>query len=172
MTEIERARIGVVSDTHGDLAFLERAREFLVEVHGIERAYHLGDDLGDAAAMDQWGVPVLRVPGIYAKQYADGSVPKTVRERVGGRVHLLAHSAEHVPPGQLEGIDVLFVGHTHGFELARDGRLIRVNPGHMKARSDKGRPATCAVVEATREALDARVLALESGDVVLQEVFR
>ena len=165
------ARIGVVSDTHANLDLLERARELLVEAFDVDRIYHLGDNFSDAEAMMSWGVEVLRVPGLACRAYHSGSVPRVLRDEVAGRMHLLAHSEEHVPDGYLKGVDVLFVGHTHRFDVSRAHGHMRVNPGHLRSRRDRGRPATCALALATREALEARILDIQTGEVVVREAW-
>ena len=171
MTELERARIGVVSDTHGNRELLLRARAILVEREEIDRAYHLGDDYSDAEWMLDWNVPVVTVPGFYCPEYAGGSVPRSVRERVAGRLHVLVHSPDSLPAGELARADVLFCGHTHRYELAREGGLTRVNPGHMKSGVHKERIATCALVRADPGGIDASVFSVETGEPVMREAF-
>ena len=171
MSGAERARIGVVADTHANMSYMELARDLLVGGCGIDRAYHLGDSYEDARAMLDWGVPVIQVPGTYCPEYASGRAPRKVCERVAGRTHLLVHSESDLGPADLERADVLFVGHTHRFELSRGGMLFRVNPGHMKASSHKGRPATCAVVEATPASFAARIVAVDGGEVLAEETW-
>lgn len=166
-----KALIGVVSDTHANLELLERARELLVDAFAVDRVYHLGDNFSDVEAMMSWGVEVLRVPGLSCRAYVSGRAPRVLRDEVAGRTHLLAHSEEHVSGGDFEGVDVLFVGHTHRFDVSRAHGHVRVNPGHLKSRRDRGRPATCAVAYATREALEARILDIESGEVVARETW-
>jgi len=164
-------RIGVVSDTHANLDLLERARELLVEAFDVGRVYHLGDNFSDAEAMMSWGVEVLRVPGLACRAYRSGGAPRVLRDEVAGRTHLLAHSEEHVPDGYLEGVDVLFVGHTHRFDVSREHGHMRVNPGHLRSRRDRGRPPTCALAVATREMLEARILDVRTGEVVAREAW-
>ncbi len=171
MTELDCARIGVVSDTHGNRELLLLARAILVEREGIDRAYHLGDDYSDAEWMLDWNVPVVAVPGLYCPEYKGGSVPRFVKERIAGRVHVLVHSPESLPAGELDGADVLFCGHTHRYELAHKGRLTRVNPGHMKCGVHKERIATCTLVGAGPGGIDACVFSVETGEPVMRETF-
>jgi predicted phosphodiesterase len=165
------ARIGVVSDTHANLDLLERAREILVEAFEVGRVYHLGDNFSDAEAMMSWGVEVLRVPGLACQAYRSGGAPRVLRDEVAGRTHLLAHSEEDVPDAYLDGVDVLFVGHTHRFDVSRERGHMRVNPGHLRSHRDRGRPPTCALALATREMLEARILDVQTGEVVAREAW-
>ena len=73
--------------------------------------------------------------------------------------------------GELEGAGVLFCGHTHRYELAREGGLTRVNPGHMKCGVHKERIATCALVRADPGGIDARVFSVETGEPVMRKTF-
>ena len=170
MTELDQARIGVVSDTHGNREFIERARDILLEREGIDRAYHLGDDYRDAEWMCDWDVPVVAVPGLQCPEYLSGRAPRVVRERVAGRTHLLVHALARLPEAELEDVDVLLHGHTHRYEIERNGRLTRINPGHMKCGVHKDRAATCALVEAAREGIAARVFSVETGEAVMREL--
>jgi predicted phosphodiesterase len=171
VTELASARIGVVSDTHGNREFLALAREILVEREGIDRAYHLGDDYADAEWMTDWNVPVVAVPGLHCPEYAAGRAPRFVKERVAGRTHLVVHAPTSLPAGILVGVDVLFCGHTHLCDDARDGDLTRINPGHMKCCVHKERVATCALVEANPDGIDAHVFSVETGEPVMREMF-
>lgn len=171
MTDLERARIGVVSDTHGNRELLALAREILVEREGIDRAYHLGDDCSDAEWMIDWNVPVVAVPGLCCPEHAGGRAARFVKERVAGRTHLLVHAPEDLPAGELDGVDVLFRGHTHLYELAREGGLTRINPGHMRSKVHKERIATCVLVEADPGGIGARVLSVGTGEAVVREAF-
>ena len=51
--------IGVMSDTHGNLAYMQRAANIMVRDFGAEALVHLGDDYDDAMRMDAMGRPLF-----------------------------------------------------------------------------------------------------------------
>lgn len=55
-------KVGVVSDRHGNLAYLKRAAERLSQ-EDVEIIIHLGDDFKDTNILSEFDVKVLRVRG-------------------------------------------------------------------------------------------------------------
>lgn len=165
MTE---ARIGVLSDTHGNKGAIEGLRGKLLDEYVIGRLYHLGDSFEDAERLLSWGVPVLRIPGIYCPEYKGGKAPRKLFDEVAGRRHLLVHAEADITPEDLQEADAVFLGHTHRYDIAVKDGVLFVNPGHLKAPVDKGRPASFALVEAGTRELRVEIVALETGAVLDQ----
>jgi putative phosphoesterase len=145
-------KIGVISDTHGNLAAWERAWELVL--HDADLLFHCGDvlyhgpkfppgagyDAGAlAAALNACPVPIL-----LARGNADADVDQLVLEipaqapyafaQVEG-VRLLASHGHLLSPeellgrGEAWGLDFVLTGHTHVPTQRRLGRTLHVNPG-------------------------------------------
>jgi len=158
-------RIGVMSDTHGNLALMQRAADRMIDDFAVEVIVHLGDDCSDAREMDARGVRLVFVPGMYESAWADSSVPHRVVEEFGGFRFLISHTPTkdgHDFPGDINpnlasskySCDVLLHGHTHRYRAVEleDG-LIVINPGHMKSEEDRGAPASFAIIDAMSQDL-------------------
>lgn len=144
-------RIGIVSDTHGNLRAWEEAWEVLKDADLI---FHCGDVLyhgpkfkpaegydaeGLAAALNACPVPIL-----LARGNADAEVDQLVLEipaqapyafaQVEGVRILAAHGHLLAPQELLErgekwGVDYVLTGHTHVPAYAARGRTVHLNPG-------------------------------------------
>jgi uncharacterized protein len=134
-------KIGIVSDTHGNIENLEKAIEWMVKKHKITALYHLGDDIDDVARVPDLFLEIAQVPGIYDDRYKNGSLPAKLFERVLGLTILLVHSYEKdVEKVDVQRSDIILYGHTHKEELKlADGRVF-MNPGHLKGPLDKNMP--------------------------------
>ncbi len=153
--------IGLMSDTHGNRAFITRALEILVRERGVDKLYHLGDNYVDASLFEDEGVPFLRVPGLYCSEYSDAAVPNKVTDRVEGVRVCLVHAERDLTPADLQDHDLVAVGHSHKFGVThRDGAVV-LNPGHLKSDSDKGRPPTMAVLEIDGKKMKGDFLGLD-----------
>ncbi|MCX7727142.1 MAG: metallophosphatase family protein, partial [Chitinispirillaceae bacterium] len=61
-------KIGVISDTHKNMVLLNKVIEWLSKQH-VPLLYHLGDDYGDVAELEDMFSEVVHVPGLYDKEY-------------------------------------------------------------------------------------------------------
>ncbi|MBE0466210.1 MAG: metallophosphoesterase family protein [Candidatus Desulforudis sp.] len=150
-------KIGLISDTHGELENLREAVLQLVRDHGVDILVHLGDEWEDAeAAKKMVAVDVLTVPGVYAPQYQDRTVPNRLLRHFRGFRVLFTHTAEvhendrpeDPDPRELAAahkVNIVAYGHTHvpAAELV-DG-VLWVNPGHLKSQDKKGHAPSYAV---------------------------
>ena len=85
-------RLGVVSDTHGNLDFLQRAADILIRRFGVEAIVHLGDDMADALQMELRGRPLFAVPWMYEEAWRDERIPHRIVTSFGGVSFLLIHT--------------------------------------------------------------------------------
>ena len=151
-------KIGVVSDSHGEMENLRRALKLMREA-GADHIVHLGDDYDDVTALsDQERAMIIQVPGVFSTYYQDPSIPNRLIEEWEGVRVLLTHTLQahkHDLPTDLTPEDavargevrmVLF-GHSHIPEVREQGGVIWVNPGHLKADDKKGYPPTYALLE-------------------------
>lgn len=153
-------RLGVMSDTHGNILFMQRAADRMREEFKVQVIVHLGDDLADARKLTPGEEKLYAVPGVFEAAWSDGTTPHRLIEEFGGIRFLLSHTPSrdrHDGPDDIDpetarrrlGIHVLLHGHTHRFRAAEcPDKLIAINPGHLKADRDRDRPATFAVIDA------------------------
>ncbi len=153
------ARVGVLSDTHGNLGYLERTLDFLAGFE-IDAVCHLGDDYEDGDLIQERGMTLHRVPGTYSPLYRDNLVPRKLQVEFAGRKLTLVHSPGDLTEADYSRADVLLYGHTHRFEIRRVERTLILNPGHLKTASHKGREASFGLLEMDDERVRATIYSL------------
>lgn len=137
-------RLGLVSDSHDNLALARTAAAFLRE-QACDLVLHLGDVTTGATVGVFHGLPMRFVRGNnddnrdLAPALARHGFPKLVdvwRDRIEG-VEVAAHHG-HYPPalGDVEP-DLLLHGHTHRRRCERVGRTLVVNPGALYRAATK-----------------------------------
>jgi len=175
--------LGVMSDSHGNLDYMQRACDLMLERFHCEAIVHLGDDYSDSQKLDSKGKPIYAVPGMYEAAWNDDRISHRLIKEFGGIVFMLSHTAtrdKHDKAGDINpgralkkyGAQVLMHGHTHKFGAMKavDG-LIVINPGHIKSDSDRGAMPTFAVVDAGYPDLSIKFVDME-GEVLDDETFR
>jgi len=171
-------KFGVMSDTHGNLEYMQRAADRMVEEYGVDAIVHLGDDYADAMKMNLHGKKLFAVPGIFEAAWDDKNIPHRLIKEFGGIVFLMSHTPKKVENDRIGdinpsrarsrfGVDVLLHGHSHrsGINRSEDG-LIVVNPGHLKSGSDKGASPSFAVIEAEKPNVVVRILDLDDDKAI------
>ena len=175
--------IGIMSDTHGNAKYMQKACDLMIDKFGTEAIIHLGDDYDDAHGMDTKGLPLYTVPGMYERAWYDDRIPHRIIKQFGGVVFLLSHtptrdkrdkSGDINPARALSeyGAEVLLHGHTHKYRVMEsvDG-LIVICPGHVRSDLDRGSPPTFAIVEAKRPNVGVKFISLD-GDVLEERDLR
>jgi putative phosphoesterase len=137
--------LGVLSDTHGNRAYMERAARRLLDTHRADTLIHLGDNYDDAEALAAWAPAVRMVPGLWCKEYRSRAVPSVLVETFAGVTVACAH-ADHDLTAHLTGVRVAMHGHTHIARVEERGSVIWLNPGHLKAPMDRGERPSYAVL--------------------------
>ena len=149
-------KIGVMSDSHGNIEYVRQAAEYLMEAE-VEHIIHLGDDYYDARILDILPVNVIKVPGVYEAVYQDASVPNRLVEEIAGLRILITHTKEShrndLPHDKMpeeyiasRKVDVVLFGHSHVFYAKLERGILMVNPGHLKTEDKKGE-ATFALLD-------------------------
>jgi uncharacterized protein len=180
-------KIGIISDTHGNLAGWERAME--VALADADLIIHCGDILYhgpkfrpapgyDPLALSQ-AINACPVPVLIARGNADSDVDQLVIDvpiqqpylfaQVEG-LRVLATHGHLMPPDELLRlaarwrVDFVLTGHTHTPVIASHGDVVQINPGTTTYPLGQGSLgiATCATIVDGR----AEVYSLESGEVV------
>lgn len=126
-------KIGVISDTHGDV---NKAKEAIAHMGEIQLLIHLGDHYDDGMKLKE----KLHVPLVAIKGNCDsdpGAEAEIVKE-IGSHKFLLVHGHQYGVKVDLNrlyyramelGCDVALYGHTHVPISITYGNLLILNPG-------------------------------------------
>ncbi len=173
-------KIGVMSDSQGNIEYVRRAAEYMMEGE-VDHIIHLGNDYYDARILDILPVNVIKVPGVSEALYKDASVPnRVIKDIVGLRV-LVTHTKnshrndlpdDKIPEEYIVSrkVDMVLFGHGRSFYARVEGGILMVNPGHLRADDRKGE-ATFAVLDINNEQVGVKILNMK-GEVKLEESFR
>ena len=138
-------KILIISDTHGNFAFLRRVLE---EEKNCNQIIHLGDyyeDLNEHSDLIA-NTEVLRVPGIMNPGYFSGKYPFFQKIEIYKISIVCIHSLQDLKRAGTTG-DIILFGHTHKPELVPvDGQYL-INPGHLKHKEDRGYTASYCLLE-------------------------
>lgn len=154
-------RFGVMSDTHGNAQFASMAADRIV-ADGAAFIYHLGDNFADAEMLRFSGLDVRMVPGLWCREYRDPKIPNIIEDRIEGVAVACAHTLDDLRKNSIRA-DLYFFGHTHEAEARQWGRVLHVNPGHLKRSIDRGQPASYVVVDIDAEHIVVAIYAIEDG---------
>jgi hypothetical protein len=174
-------KIGVLSDSHGEMEGIKKAAKLLKEI-GANLLIHLGDDSADAKVLDKYEIKVKKVPGVFETAYKDPRVPNRLIEQFEGWKMLISHTCSFHPndlpknlkPEELiekHAVDGVLYGHTHIPKIEVREGILFLNPGHLKKQNKKGFSPTFGLLEIKKEEIKAQVIDLE-GKQMLSEVIR
>lgn len=140
-------KIGIIADTHGNNELMKRAADLLKDELDVERFFHLGDNQGDSDRLAEAGLPTVAVPGIYDDCYSKEGDRCAHVERIGGFGVVLIHDLRDL--GRLRGrsFDIVCHAHSHAPTLSLNLGKLFLNPGHLKAETDRGSAASFAMLE-------------------------
>jgi len=142
--KIDMKKIIILSDTHKNQKFI---RKIFKNENGYSHIIHLGDDFDDMNNNFDItdNIELIRVPGIYYAGYRDGTTPSVLEIKIEKWRFALAHMLEDLAKVK-HPADIYLYGHTHHshYEQIRDKHFI--NPGHLKAHSDRGHKASYVVM--------------------------
>lgn len=169
-------KVGVVSDSHGEIENLKRALSILL-AEDMEKVIHLGDDYEDAGVIPE--DKLIRVPGVFSEYYKDTSIPnRTIKNFEGWKV-LITHTKDShrndlkddIRPEELikdKKVDVVLYGHTHIPSIEEEEGILLMNPGHLKSYDKKGYKPSLGVIEFEKDRVKASILDLGTAT-TLQE---
>lgn len=170
-------RLGLVSDSHGELENLREAARRLRDEWRVDILVHLGDECEDAAVLREHpGAEVIQVPGVYCEHYRDPAITNRILREINGYRVLFTHTrdahANDLPgdpdPAALAAraeVDIVAFGHSHIPEVRLEGKVLWINPGHLKAQDKKGHAPSFAVLEPARDKVTVHLVDLSSGAV-------
>ncbi len=173
-------RLGIVSDTHGELDNLHKAAQKLIDRWQADTIVHLGDEWEDVETIkDLPFKKIIRIPGVYCEQYRDPAIENRLLMNIEDIRFLFTHT-DKVHQNDLPGdpdpeelaarqmIDVICYGHTHIPDIRQENNVLRLNPGHLKNHDKKGCSPSFAVVEIQGRKLHLYLIDLET-DQILRE---
>lgn len=134
-------RLGILSDTHGNLSLLKRAVE---ETGPVDMWLHAGDYIRDARWLATWcPVPVLAVAG-NCDRPGDGKAEEFVEiENLliwlthGHRQHVKNGRGDLIWWAQQYGAQMAVYGHTHQNENQVQNSVLIFNPGSLEHSRDE-----------------------------------
>lgn len=138
-------KIGIISDTHGNMGAVEAV---LTQVPDADLWLHAGDFISDARYLEQLAdTGVVKVAGNGDWPGAD-EPNETIVEAAGHRIFLthghtygVNHGTEILAQAAAkEGCDIAVYGHTHRVELS-PGDVWIINPGSASRPRDEYRPS-------------------------------
>lgn len=170
-------RIGVVSDSHGNIDLLEKAGNELIKELNSELIIHLGDDSIEADMLRGRGVPIIIVPGVYEDRYRDKSFINRRIEEYDRWKFLITHTKtphENDSPDDLDPvktvedslIDVVLHGHSHIPAIEVIDGVLYVNPGHLKQEDKKGYPPSYAFLDTADNSISVIIRDLNKGEIL------
>lgn len=139
-------RIGVFSDTHGDIS---AAKRFFHSIAPLDYLFHLGDYAADGDKLAKLFVcPIYAVRG-NCDYRSDAPLERQVD--LGGKRFLLLHGHQYYAMSSLlyraeeAHADMVLYGHTHIPDLSADGPRLLLNPGSL-SRPRGGSVESCALI--------------------------
>jgi putative phosphoesterase len=170
-------KIGVVSDSHKNLAYLDRAvAECLDE--GCTAFIHLGDNYSDMENAP--GMELIRVPGVYDPEYHSVSIPHRIVKEFEKARFVMTHAPDShssdlpsdLSPEELalrRRAQFILHGHTHIPTIEEKGNVFWINPGHLKAQDKKGYPASFSIIEIDHDEVDVAIFDLLEKEEMLKK---
>ena len=139
-------RIGVFSDSHGDIS---SAKRFCDSLSPLDCLFHLGDHATDGEKLSKlFSCPVYAVRG-NCDYRSDEPLERIVD--LGGKRFLLLHGHQYyftdalLYRGEEVRADMVLYGHTHVPDLSADGTRLLLNPGSL-SRPRGGSVDSCALI--------------------------
>ena len=139
-------RIGVFSDTHGDIS---AARRWYKSLAPLDYVFHLGDCVPDAERLGK----LISCPVFAVRGNCDFRTEEPLERVVdlGGKRFLLLHGHQYyytdamLYRGEEVHAGMVLYGHTHVPDLSADGPRLLLNPGSL-SRPRGGSAQSCALL--------------------------
>ena len=149
-------KVGVISDTHGQLR-----PEAIAALQGCEQIIHAGD-IGAPEILEQLA-HIAPVHAVRGNNDQDGAwaqqVPEHLNMDVSGWQTLLVHDIADVPALLEPRTRLVITGHSHKPLIEWRGATLYVNPGSAGRRRFK-LPVTLVVLEIVEASIEARLISL------------
>lgn len=157
-------RIGVFSDSHGDIS---NARRFFDALAPLDCLFHLGDYAADGEKLAKF----FCCPAYTVRGNCDfrSDVPLERQVDLGGKRFLLLHSHQYyfmdalLYRGEEVHADMIIYGHTHVPDLSADGSRLLLNPGSL-SRPRGGSKENCALILLDDTGLNVRFVNADNAE--------
>jgi len=170
-------KIGVISDSHGQLDNVREAGVFLANELHVDLIVHLGDDEDDAQVIEDLGPEVVAVPGVFSDRYQDAATVNRLRLDFDTWRALITHTPDRHRsdlPGDPDPemlvrnreVDIVLHGHTHIPSILERNGVVIVNPGHLRPKDPKGHDASFAYLCVRGRELEATIYSLANKSVL------
>jgi len=163
-------RIGLASDTYGNLAVLDRALGLFRRAQ-VDRIFFLGGRAGDVdtvlarrAVRDPFDDRIVRVASKACPEYESGKVPRRQMDLVEGRICCLVHDKAELSRDDIANASIIFHGNAAAAAVVQIGPRCFVTPGHLRATPPQGRPASFGIAEVTERDLVLTVFSPECAE--------
>ncbi len=167
-------KIGVISDSHGELNMLKEAINHMVDRHHIDALIHLGDDSTDLKIIGNPPIDIYWVPGLYEDRYKNEAIENRQIIEFEGIPFLLTHSPtidSHDLPGDIDpreaiedgDVQVVLYGHLHRWRIGEEKEVVVINPGHLTpqgSQTSKGLPPSYALLDVSSRKLEVKIMSL------------
>lgn len=171
-------KIGVMSDTHGNLDTMRRVAAKMIDKYGVNTIVHLGDDSADAEELSSLPIELYWIPGIFEDRYKDPKITNRLIKEFEDIPFLFSHTPtkdSHDIEGDIDpaqavedgDVKVMLHGHSHMWRIDEEKQVIIINPGHLMSEDSKGREQTYAILDVTPRRLDVKIMSL--GDQLVAE---
>lgn len=169
-------RLGLVSDTFGNLDALDRALELFARAQ-VARVFFLGGRVADLDSVlsrraSVSGSPlrsVVRVASRSCPEYADPRARKQV-DLVEGKVVCLVHDKAELSRDDIENATLILHGNSHQAALVGIGPRCFATPGHLRHPAPSGSPASFALVDAGAVLVEMTVFSAEAAELRKERV--
>lgn len=165
-------KIGLASDTHGNLDGLARAFERFERI-GAEQVFFLGGrhaDVDGVLARRRRGTPdpiagrIVRVASRACPEAASGEVARTHVDLVEGRICCLVHDKADLSRDDIANASVFFHGNSARAAIVQIGPRCFVTPGHLRGDAPPDAPATFAIAELTERDVVLTVYSVDGAE--------
>jgi len=136
----------IISDSHGNISFLQSIVKTAEKIADIEQIWHLGDEYEDMDYIDFDGI-VKKVPGTRHPEYYSGALDKFLSFPFSGEEITIVHSPYDIPKFLIGQKRLFFYGHLHHSNIAKSGNGLLISPGHIKYPFDRGYEASFLIAE-------------------------
>jgi predicted phosphodiesterase len=171
-------RLGLVSDTFGNLDALARALDLFVRAQA-ERVFFLGGRVADLDAVllrratgkeDPLSGRVVRVASRACPEYQGGKVPRKQLDLVDGKVACLVHDKSELTRDDIENATLILHGNSGQPAMVAIGARCFVTPGHLRRPAPSGRPATFVLLETAQRELLLTVFSEDAAELRKEKV--
>ncbi|MEW6557029.1 MAG: YfcE family phosphodiesterase [Elusimicrobiota bacterium] len=170
-------KIGLISDTHGNIDYLTEAVERLLNDYGVETLVFLGDECEDIEPVKNMFKEVIWVPGVFCSHYKDKNIPHRLIKEFDKVKILITHTPSSHPndfnddikPENVKDIDMVFYGHTHIPKIEEKENVIWVNPGHLKREDKRGANPSFGIVDFEKK--EIKIIDFITDKEILQKRF-